>query len=59
MDNMQKRNLEKNMAATVFNQAQFDAPPFLMKCLVAPDLRQTLTLLPLICDKKVVSLPLI
>jgi hypothetical protein len=28
-------------------------------CLVAPDLQQTLTLLPLICDKKVVSLPLI
>jgi hypothetical protein len=27
MDNMQKRNLEKNMAATVFNQAQFDVPP--------------------------------
>ena len=26
---------------------------------VAPDLQQTLTLLPLICDKKVVSLPLI
>ena len=28
-------------------------------CLVASDLQQTLTLLPLICDKKVVSLPLI
>ena len=26
---------------------------------LAPDLQQTLTLLPLICDKKVVSLPLI
>ena len=26
---------------------------------VAPDLQQTLMLLPLICDKKVVSLPLI
>ena len=26
---------------------------------VTPDLQQTLTLLPLICDKKVVSLPLI
>ena len=25
----------------------------------APDLQQTLTLLPMICDKKVVSLPLI
>lgn len=31
----------------------------LICCLVAPDLQQTLTLLPLICDKKVVSLPLI
>ena len=30
-----------------------------MKCLVAPDLRQTLTLLPLICDKKDLFLPLI
>ena len=30
-----------------------------MICLVVPDLQQTLTLLPLICDKKVVSLPLI
>ena len=28
-------------------------------CFVASDLQQTLTLLPLICDKKVVSLPLI
>ena len=30
-----------------------------MKCLVAPDLRQTLTLLPLICDKNDLFLPLI
>ena len=27
MDNMQKRNLEKNMAATVFNQVQ----PYLLQ----------------------------
>lgn len=34
---------------------------FFLRCIgrVAPDLQQTLTLLPLICDKKVVSLPLI